>query len=417
MKNTGRNISLFAKAFFGFYIFIYAFPFPISYIPYGYQLITRHVDWVKGQLNLLFAKKLFGINDIIFNPLNGSGDTTLDYIALASYSIVALTAAIFLFFFIKDKLKIEKLYSYMLIYARYFVGLTLISYGVVKFLIGQFPGPSYFALESTYGDFSPMGLAWRFFGYSDLYKGFMGAAEILAGFLIMIRKTKVLGALIAIAVTVNIFMVNLSFDVPVKLFSGHLLFFSILIAFPYINKIIAFFLLNQPAQITDTRYLFDKKWKKVAYIITKILLIILLPLSMAIGHISSQKMRLYPNEWEGIYEVQSTDSLTEDQMDSLMNIQKIIIQGKSIMTVDSNKAKQYYIIDNIWNEGEINFVKDGNQEDPYTLVISDKGNPEFSINFKMEAANIEYMTKRKLKQDYLLVNRGFHWINEIPFNR
>lgn len=415
MKNSGQNISLFAKAFFSIYIFIYVFPFPISYIPYGYLFITRHLDWVKGQLNLLFAKKVFGINDIIFNPMNGSGDTTLDYVALTSYSIIALATAVLLVLLVKGK--IDKLYSFMLTYARYFVGLTLISYGVVKFLVGQFPGPSYFSLESTFGDFSPMGLAWRFFGYSDLYKGFMGVAEILAGFLLLIRRTKVLGALITISVTINIFLVNLSFDVPVKLFSGHLLFFSILIVFPYISKLASFFLLHQPAQISDDRYTFDKKWKRLTYISIKVILIIILPITMVTGHVASQKIRVYLNEWEGIYDVQSTSSLTEHSMDSLLSIQKIIVQGKSIMTVDSHKAKQYYTIDNIWNEGEINFIKDGDQEDPFTLFISEKENLDFLISWKMDGANIEYITKRKLKHDYLLVNRGFHWINEIPFNR
>jgi len=418
MKKIGLSFSLFAKAFISIYLFIYVFPFPFSYIPYGYISISRPVEWFKGQLNIFFAESLFGFgDDVINNPMNGSGDTTMHYVALASYAILATVGAILLFILLKDKHKIINFYRFMLVYARYFVGLTLVSYGIVKFLIGQFPGPSYFALESTYGEFSPMGLAWRFFGYSDLYKGFMGTAEILAGMLLMIRKTKVLGAFITIGVTINIFLVNLSFDVPVKLFSGHLLFFTILIILPYLKQLTTFFLLNQSAHIPDEQYRFSKKWKKITYIGTKVVLIVLLPLSMIIGHVSSQNMRFFLNEWEGVYEVQSFSIPIENPEDSLHNLQKIIVQEKIIMTIDNKKEKKYYSIENIRDEGEISFIKDDDQEDRFTLIISEKENPEFLLNLKMQSANIEFTTKRKQKQEYLLVNRGFRWVNEFPFNR
>lgn len=417
MKKIGQSLSLIAKAFFGVYIFIYSFPFPASYIPYGYPYFSKHIDWLKAQLNLFFANHLFGFKDIIYNPMNGSGDTTLDYVALVSYSTVALIIALILFISLKDRSKINTLYRYLLVYARYFVGLTLISYGIVKFLVGQFPGPSYFALESTFGEFSPMGLAWRFFGYSDLYKGFMGVAEIMAGLLIMVRKTQVLGALICIAVTTNIFLVNLAFDVPVKLFSGHLLFFSMLVLFPYLKALTGLFLLNKPAHLPDLSYSFNKKWKKVVYVGTKVILILLLPIALLIGHVSGQKMMVYLNEWEGVYEVQSIEPISEKQLDSLQNIEKIVIQGKSIMTIDSKKEKRYYTIDNIWNEGEINFIRNHDQEDPHTIKIIEKENQDFILNLNMYDTTLDFHTKRKLKEDYLLVNRGFRWVNESPFNK
>lgn len=414
MKNHNIDINLVVKAFFSIYIFIYLFPFPFDYIPFGYMFLYMQVIWLKEQWSLFIAKHLFGYNDIVSNSMNGSGDTSLDYIALVSYSIIALLMAIFLLMVLKDKNKIRKLYTFMIVYARYYVGLTLISYGVIKFLIGQFPGPSYFSLESTYGDFSPMGLAWRFFGYSDLYKGFMGAAEVLAGGLLLIRRTQVLGALIAIGVTINIFLVNLSFDVPVKLMSGHLLFFSVLILLPYINRLIDFFIFNEPAHIPAESYSFNHKWLKSTYIGIKVILIILIPSILVIGHVSSQKMRIDSHQWEGVYEVQSTNDFDNNLIPSL---QKIIVDGKSIMTIDNRKEKKYYNIEHIWDEGEINFIEGEYQEDPFSIKITEQDNMEYLLTLKMDTTNIDFVTKRKLKNDYFLVKRGFNWINEYPVNR
>ncbi|TVP51076.1 MAG: hypothetical protein EA341_06065, partial [Mongoliibacter sp.] len=265
MKNKSGFLNQSIKTFIGFYVLIYIFPFPVNHFPYGYMLISQHIDSAKGSLSLFVGKYVLGFENLEYVPLNGSGDTTLDYISLVSYGLLAALISMAVLFLVRNKSRLDQFYHLILIYARYFVGLTLISYGVIKFLQGQFPSPSYLALESTYGDFSPMGLAWRFFGYSDLYKGFMGVAETMAGLLLLIRRTQLLGALISITVTANIFLVNLSFDVPVKLFSGHLLFFSLLIALPYLRSLIDFFLLHKPSQLTSIVYPLTNKWKKIIY--------------------------------------------------------------------------------------------------------------------------------------------------------
>lgn len=405
------------KTYIGLYVLIYIFPFPLHHLPYGSMYITQPIDKFKGSLNLFVGKYILGFEHLEYVPMNGSGDTTLDYISILSYALLAILILIPILVLVRNRFNLNLFYKFILVYMRYFVGLTLISYGVIKFLHGQFPGPSYLALESSYGDFSPMGLAWRFFGYSDLYKAFMGVSEILAGALLLFRRTQLLGALIAIAVTTNIFIVNLSFDVPVKLFSGHLLFFSILTALPYLRALIDFFLLHKASMVSTIKYPLYNKRRKVGYWVSKVYFVGIVPLGMLIGHIQSQEFRTYPNEWEGVYEITEYQLAGNEVSGRFSKWEKIIIQGKSIICITTNKEREIYSIDNIWNEGEINFLSQHDQEQPYTLKVNEFDSATYSLKFEIGERNATFLTRRKLKEDYLLMNRGFHWVNELPFNR
>src|SRR4029078_1905598 len=67
------------------------------------------------------------------------------------------------------------------------------------------------------------GFAWTFLGFSIPYEIFAGTAETLSATLLLFRRTRTLGALIGAGVLTNVFMLNMSFDIPVKQYSAHLL--------------------------------------------------------------------------------------------------------------------------------------------------------------------------------------------------
>lgn len=102
-------------------------------------------------------------------------------------------------------------------YVRYWLALSMITYGLVKLLPIQFPPPHVATLDERVGDMSPMGLMWTFFGYSRAYQCFAGGAELLGGVLLLWRRTKTFGAFILSAVLLNVVVLNFCYDVPVKL--------------------------------------------------------------------------------------------------------------------------------------------------------------------------------------------------------
>lgn len=412
--NSTFNPKLFIKIWIAFYIVIYSFPYPFSHIPLLSDLLLKYIVAVRDEFTFLIARSVLGHSDFIKPQNNGSGDTTFDYIELISFPIIALILAVFVLVLFRKKPWITKLFSWSLIYARYHVGLILISYGVAKFMAGQFPGPSIYTLEQTFGESSPMGLAWRFFGYSDTYKIFMGLSEVSAGILLLFRRTAVLGALLAIAVTTNIVLVNFSFDVPVKIMSSHLLIFSILILSPSIKVLLDFFILQKPAKLQTPGIYWKTKTQHRLWLGGKLLFAVLIPLMMIVGHFTAQTlMKRSSNQWEGAY------SFSQNNLPDSAGVYwtNVIIDQKSLSVKTSGKNSHYYTIKDVNEDGEIHFVRTGKQEDPYLLKIIE--NPDGQYQFLVTLGNkeMDINTNRKMKSDYFLMQRGFNWVNEYPLNR
>jgi hypothetical protein len=99
----------------------------------------------------------------------------------------------------------------------------LLQYGLAKFNFSQFGLLAPAQLSQSYGESSPMGLLWRFMAASPGYQLVAGVAEVLPALLLLHRRTVTLGALIAVVTLTNVFALNMFYDVPVKLFSFHLL--------------------------------------------------------------------------------------------------------------------------------------------------------------------------------------------------
>ncbi len=68
-----------------------------------------------------------------------------------------------------------------------------------------------------------MGLLWTFMGYSKTYNLFTGLVEFTAGALLFIPRLSTLGSLLSVGALANVLLLNLSYDVPVKLYSFNLL--------------------------------------------------------------------------------------------------------------------------------------------------------------------------------------------------
>jgi hypothetical protein len=81
-----------------------------------------------------------------------------------------------------------------------------------------------------------MGVVWAWMGASYAYNVFAGIAEMGSGFLLFFRRTVTLGALASIAVLLNVVMINFAYDVPVKLYSSHLLLMAVFLLAPDLKR-------------------------------------------------------------------------------------------------------------------------------------------------------------------------------------
>jgi hypothetical protein len=168
---------------------------------------------------------------------------------------------------------------------RYNVAIIAFSYGIIKLFSLQMPFPNLHQLATPLGDFLPMRLSWMFLGYSTPYQAFSGIMEIIVGVLLLNRKTLTLGALMGIAVFTHVFLLNLSYDIPVKLFSMQIVICCLFLASYDWHRIVDFFFLNKSVPSgTYAEFELTKKWQRIGRIVWKVVFIvmfILLPIKEA----------------------------------------------------------------------------------------------------------------------------------------
>ncbi len=210
--------------------------------PFWNKIFALPINGLKQLIPWLGAH-LYNISDEIVSRVTGSGDTLFDYLVVLTAFLVAVIGAFIWSILDRKRNDYTKMYYWLTVAIRYYVGLMLISYGLVKVIQLQFAYPGFYRLLGTYGESSPMGLAWTFLGFSKGYNLFMGIAELLAG-LLLFRRTVTFGALITLMTAMNVMAVNYFYDVPVKLLSTHLVVMTLFLLSKDIKSIVFFFFTN-----------------------------------------------------------------------------------------------------------------------------------------------------------------------------
>ena len=82
-------------------------------------------------------------------------------------------------------------------------------------------------------------------GFSKTYSIFAGVSEVIAGALLIPRRTQTYGAMATIAVMLNVFMMNLCFDIPVKIFSFHLMLMGVLLLMVDFKRVFGVLVMNR----------------------------------------------------------------------------------------------------------------------------------------------------------------------------
>lgn len=403
------------------YFFLYLFPFPIGNLPW----VDVASTWVQNGWNLLVpwvGKTILGIEEPINTVFNGSGDRTFDYVQVFAFFFIALVGSIIWTLADRQRINYERLNQALWIYVRYGLAISVMGYGFAKVFKSQFPEPGFFRLLEPYGDSSPMGLAWTFMGYSKGYNYFTGIAELLAG-LMLFRKTATLGALITIAVMVNVVMMNFSFDIPVKLYSTHLLLMAIYVLSPDFKRIWNFFT-HREVNIPQRQFLiWPEKYNKARLLIKTLFL----------GYI------FYSSIDQGI-EIQKKwgDKAPKPPMYGLYQVDQFVMNGDTLPSLTTDTIRWQHLV--IQWEGRTHIQMMNDKFSHYNLE-RDSTEQTFTIYSRRDTVNKHYFTydfvegesldlqgtwgtdtlsvemSRRTKDDFLLLNRGFNWINEFPFNR
>jgi hypothetical protein len=201
--------------------------------------------WPIKQVTFWTAAHIFHVKLPLVYTGSGSGDKTFDWVlALCLLAFAALATAIWSVLD-RQRENYVMLYKWFRVFIRFALASQLVGYGMAKLIPLQMSFPRLTRLLMPFGNFSPMGVLWSSIGASPAYEMFAGSAEMLGGILLIIPKTTMLGALVCVADMTQVFMLNMTYDVPVKLFSFHLLLMALFLLTPEFQRLADFFLRNR----------------------------------------------------------------------------------------------------------------------------------------------------------------------------
>ncbi|MBF6351275.1 MULTISPECIES: DoxX family protein [Nocardia] len=193
------------------------------------------------------GRTVFGI-EAVFQPNSGSGDQAAIWVMLFCIAVVA--AAVTLVWSVLDRRRpaYPRLAAWFLTGLRLCLAGQMLFYGIAKAIPSQMPPPSLTTLLQPYGQLTPMSVLWLQVGSSPVYEILLGVAELTGGLLLLLPRTATLGAMLSVVSMAQVFVLNMTFDVPVKILSFHLLVFSLVLLAPQARRFADFFLLARRAE-------------------------------------------------------------------------------------------------------------------------------------------------------------------------
>lgn len=425
---AGRKILF---RFFFVYLMLQVAPWTwLDAIP-GISSITQYyyegLDWALNMAN----QYLFHVRPVLVQP-NGSGDTSWGWTQVWLYLSLSFLACV-VWSILDRKRKSYNTADYWLrTFVRYFIAMTALSYGILKVFAMQMYFPNLSQLATPLGDLLPMRLSWLFIGYSTPYQVFSGVMETMAGILLLNRRTVTMGLLMSVGVFANVVMLNLSYDIPVKIFSMHLLFYSVyLLAYDW-KRLASFFLGNQP--VTGTA-LYDlvlpEKWMRITRVIAKIVFVALFVVYQFYNYWNYYQSSVNVAELKpirpGLYDVKTFvlngDTIPALVTDTLRWKDVVFEKGGqgSVNTTDTLFRQRY-------RRGYFNYKPDTatNTMSIVRRSVINAETPLFTVKYELPDVNTMklwakirndslYVELVKSKRHFQLTERQFHWLSE--YNR
>jgi hypothetical protein len=274
------------------------------------------------------------------------------------------------------------------------------------------------ALATPLGDFLPMRFSWHFIGYSTPYQFFSGFVEVVAGVLLLFRRTSTLGAFVAASVFLNVMMMNLCYDIPVKLFSIHLFVLSNFLLLGDAQRLLNFFVFNKPTQ-PAFQFALPTKQLRITQIVLKVVFVIffaILPFyDMYHNTLGASSPPVQNKLTTGFFDVERFQA---DMADSL-RWKDVIFErtnGGSIQTADTLLKQRYrrgyfiYALDSA--KSTITFKKIASDTvGLFTMHYAMPDTNHILLQGKIRNDSVTVALKRQNRQ-FQLAERQFHWLSE-----
>jgi hypothetical protein len=380
--------------------------------------------WPIRQITMWVAAHIFRITQPLIYSETGSGDRRFDWILLFWLLLVSAVATAIWSTFDRRRENYVSLHKWFCLVIRFGLVGQMLTYGMDKFVPLQMPFPYLTRLLEPFRNFSPMGVLWASIGASPAYEIFAGSAEMLAGILLIFPRTMLLGALICMADMVQVFVLNMTYDVPVKLLSFHLFLMALFLAAPELRRLSDFFFTQRTIAPSTQPQLFQTRRANQIALAAQIVFGIWL-LGM-----NAWNARASWHEYGG--------GRTKPALYGIWNIDKLSIDGqvRSPLITDYDRWRRaifdfperitFQRMDDSFagygaaidvNSKTIALTKNSDEKWKGNLTFQRVAPDQLILDGTMDNHKIHMQLQQLDSSKFLLVSRGFHWVQDYPFNR
>jgi len=413
-----------------FFIYFLLLMDPIDWIPTFPGLRTiQHwyavaVDWlvVTADAHILHIRPRGPV------PTNdGSGDTSYDWATLYTFLLAAAAGCLVWSLIDRKRGSYRKLGYVLRTALRYYIAAVALSYGIIKLFALQMPFPLLSQLATPLGDFLPMRLSWMFIGYSTHYEFFSGVMEVLTGLLLIYRRTVTLGLLAGGAVFFNVMMLNLSYDIPVKIFSIEMVVCCLFLLAPDYKRLLSFFVLNRPS---GTVSLYDPPfagWKiRVARIVLKaafLIIAVIMPFYQSQQRYASSSKRHSPGPFDQKVYAVSVFAVNKDTIPSTyadtLRWKDVIFEGNGLGSADTRdtlfrqRYKRGYFTYQMDTVHHVIGIKKSYRDSTFLMQLRYAFSDSNTIRcWTALRGDSLYLVLRRTDRHFQLAERQFHWVSE-----
>lgn len=404
---------------------LFIFPFPLSYVlgVFNIDFISEPIGDFWNWFAQSMANLFLGIEDLATRP-TGSGDKTVDWIFYTSYLILAIIGTIIWTAVDRSRRSYYQLWRIFVMIVVYYLVFFMAIYGFIKVYWLQMPELGIDRLLKTYGQSSPMGLLWTFMGASKTYSMYAGFSEVIAGTLLIFRRTRTLGGLVTFGVMFNVFVLNIAYDVPVKLFSAQLMIIGLYIALIDYKALLNLLWFRKKAEPYSWPPFFNNPRNNYILLALEVLLVIHIYYDNISSNIERREQygELRPKSaLYGLYDV-STFSINGDTLapmltDSVRWQRMIFDYTNRTVAVKMDDQLTWYTTEIDTAEQQVKFTigRDSLAKD-YFLSYQ-KLEDGLTLEGVLEKDTLQLELKSYDLSQFYLTNRGFHWVNEVPWHR
>jgi hypothetical protein len=408
----------FCVAYFGLFCLLYVQIMFVFTGVLGWLLPPGAVLWQMHALQPVtewVGRHVFGI-DAALHEDSRSGDQVAMWLLMFTVLVVAITATVLWSALDRRRSEYRCLHAWFLVFLRVCLGGQLLYYGAVKVIPVQMPAPPLTALLRPYGHLSSNSVLFLQVGSSYSYEIALGVVEVAAGVLLFWPRTATLGALLGLASMAEVFLMNMTFDVSVKILAFQLLGLAVVLLAPQAMRLADVFILERPSPpVTQPALFTSGRANKAAAAVQVGLGAWVLVGCMLIGWL----------DWH-----EYGDGAPKPELYGIWSVTQFSLDGALLPPLTTQRDRwQWFIVEDpdtvsyqrmngelvtlpavIDTQRITLFAAPG----PATLTVDRSAPDRLRLSGQLEGRPVSMTLQRVDLNSFPLRNRGFHWVQEYP---